>query len=34
MALTAEAASVDEATEGMGPCMEYLLKREGECGLS
>lgn len=29
-ALVAESTALDEAMDGMGPCMEFMLKRDGE----
>lgn len=30
MAIAAESTTIDEALDGMGPCMELLLKQDGE----
>lgn len=30
MAIVAESTTIDEALDGMGPCMELLLKQDGE----
>lgn len=32
MALISESTAIDEAMDGMGPCMEHILKRDGRCG--